>query len=73
MAINAIVVDGENVQHLFIGLNRENVESLLRDHVFTLPSGAVPVLTEGKSDIVVLFGETDDDLAERFLATLRAV
>ena len=29
MAIKAIIVDNENVQHLIIGLNREDVESLL--------------------------------------------
>ena len=37
MAVKAIVVDDENVQHLIIGLNREDIESLLRGDVFTLP------------------------------------
>jgi hypothetical protein len=45
MAIKAIAVDEENVQHLVIGLNRENMESLLRGDVFKLPGGPVPVLT----------------------------
>ena len=73
MAVKAIVEDGENVQHLIIGLNREDVESLLRGEVFTLPSGQVPVLTEDKSDIVLLFAETDEDLGRRFPAALRPV
>ena len=51
------------MQHLVIGLNRENIESLLRGDVFTLPGGPVPVLTANKSDIVLVFAETDKDLA----------
>jgi hypothetical protein len=73
MAVKAIVVDDENVQHLIIGLNREDVESLLKGEVFTLPSGQVPVLTEDKSDIVLLFAETDEDLGRRFPPALRPV
>ena len=65
MAVKAIVVDGDKIQHLIIGLNREDVESLLRGDVLTLPSGQVPVLTEDKSDIVLLFAETDEDLGRR--------
>jgi hypothetical protein len=42
MAVKAIVVDDENVHYLIIGLNRQNIESLLRGDVFTLPSGASP-------------------------------
>jgi hypothetical protein len=49
------------------------VESLLRGDVFTLPSGSVPVLTEDKSDIVLLFAETDEDLEKRFPPALRPV
>ena len=44
MAIKAVALDDENVQHLIIGLNRENVDSLLRGDVFTLPRGVVPEL-----------------------------
>jgi hypothetical protein len=73
MAIKAIVVDEENVQHLIIGLNREDVEALLQGDVFTLPSGQVPVSTEDKSDIVLLFAETDKDLDKRFPPSLRPV
>ena len=51
MAVKAIVVDGENVQHLIIGLNRDDVESLLRGEVFTLPSGQVPVLTFSRQPV----------------------
>ena len=35
MAVKAIALDDDNVQHLIIGLNRENIESLLRGDVFT--------------------------------------
>ena len=73
MAVKAIVVDGENVQHLIIGLNRGDMDSLLRGDVFTLPSGQVPVLAENKSDIVLLFAETDRDLEKRFPPALRPV
>jgi len=40
MAVKAIVVDDSNIHHLIVGLNRENVESILRGDVFTLPRGA---------------------------------
>ena len=73
MAVKVIGLDDVNVQHLIIGLNRENIEFLLRGGVFILPSGLVPVLTENKSDIVLLFAETDDDLGERFPPVLRPV
>ena len=73
MAAKAIVVDDQNIQHLIIGLSRENIESLLRGEVFVLPSGPVPALTEDKSDIVLLFAETDDDLEKRFPPALRPV
>ena len=67
MAIKAIAVDNSNTQHLLIGLNRENIESLLRGEVFTMPRGAVS-LSE-KSDILLLFAETDEELDARFPAT----
>jgi hypothetical protein len=70
MAVKAIALDDDNVQHLIIGLNRENIESLLRGDVFTLPRGIVPELTPD-SDIVLLFAETDDDLGKRFPPVLR--
>ena len=73
MAIKAIVADEEDIQHLIIGLNREDVESLLRGDVFTLPSGPVPIMTEDKSDIVLLFAESDTDLEKRFPPALRPV
>ena len=71
MAVKAIV-DDENVQHLIIGLNRENIESLLRGDVFRLPRGIVPALT-ADSDIVLVFAETDDDLGKLFPPVLRPV
>ena len=65
MAVKAIALDDQNTQHLIIGLNRENIESLLRGDMFTLPHG-MPVELSANSDIVLLFAETDDDLAKRF-------
>lgn len=49
------------------------MESLLQGDVFTLPRGVVPELTEGASDIVLLFAETDEELAERFPPSMRPV
>jgi hypothetical protein len=72
MAVKAIAVDDENTQHLIIGLNRENVQSILQGDVLTLPRGIVPELTD-TSDIVVLFAETDAALAGRFPPALRPV
>ena len=72
MAVKAIALDDEDTQHLIIGLNRENVESLLRGDVFTLPRGITSTLTEN-SDIALLFAETDEDLKERFPPVLRHV
>jgi hypothetical protein len=72
MAIKAIALDDRNTQHLIIGLNRENVESLLRGDVFTLPHGMAVTLT-GDSDIVLLFAEKDDELRKRFPPSMRPV
>ena len=72
MAVKAIAVDDENTQHLIIGLNRKNVESILRGEVLTLPRGIVPELSEA-SDVVVLFAETDNELGRRFPPALRPV
>ena len=71
-AIKAVAVDDENTQHLIIGLNRDNVDSLLDGDVFTLPHGIAITLTEN-SDIVLLFAETDKDLEKRFPPALRPV
>jgi len=72
MAVEAIALDDENTHHLIIGLNRENVESILRGDVLTLPRGIVLELSEA-SDIVVLFAETDEELGKRFPPALRPV
>jgi hypothetical protein len=72
MGIKAIALDDENTQHLIIGLNRENIESILRGDVFTFRGGVAPSLTED-SNIVVLFAETDDDLGKRFPPSMRPV
>jgi len=65
MAIKAVAVDDKNTQHLIIGLNRENVNSLFYGGVFTLPHGIAIALSEN-SNIVLLFAETDEDLEKRF-------
>ena len=65
-------VDDENRQHLIIGLNRDNVNSLLDGDVFTLPKGIAISLTEN-SDIVLLFAETDEELEKRFPPMLRPI
>jgi hypothetical protein len=67
-----VAVDDENRHHLIIGLNRDNVDSLLDGDVFTLQHGIAITLTEN-SDIVLMFAETDDDLAKRFPPSLRPV
>jgi hypothetical protein len=72
MAINAVAVDEENTQHLIIGLNRDEVNSLLDGEVFRLPKGIDITLTTN-SDIVLLFAETDEDLEKRFPPVLRPV
>ena len=65
MAIKAVAVDDQNTQHLIIGLNRDNINSLLNGDVFTLPKGIAISITEN-SDIVLLFAETDRELEKRF-------
>jgi hypothetical protein len=72
MAIKAVAVDDANTHRLIIGLNRENIESLLRGDVFTLPHG-MPVALSEDSDIVLLFAETDDELGKRFPPSMRPV
>jgi hypothetical protein len=46
MAIKAVLVDESDTHHLVIGLNRENVNSLLDRDVFTLPPGLLSGLNE---------------------------
>jgi hypothetical protein len=70
MAIKAIAVDEEGVHHLVIGLNRENVDSILHGDVFSFPPGMLTGLTES-SDVVVLFAETDQELKTRIPPALR--
>ena len=72
IAIKAVVLDQSGTQHLIIGLNRDNVESLLNGDVFTLPPGMLSGLSED-SDVVLLFAETDQELASRFPPALRRV
>jgi hypothetical protein len=58
MAIKSVVVDESGTHHLTLGLNRENVDSLLNGNVFTFPKGMLSSLSED-SDVVLLFAETD--------------
>lgn len=63
-------MDDSDVHHLIIGLNRENIEAILRGDVCMLPSDFLPNLTH-ESDVVVIFAETDDELGKRFPPALR--
>jgi hypothetical protein len=72
MAIKSVVVDESGTHHLILGLNRENVDSLLNGNVFTFPKGMLSGLSED-SDVVLLFAETDQQLEKRFPPTLRPV
>jgi hypothetical protein len=58
------------IHHLIIGLNRENVETILQDNVLTLPAGFLTGLTE-ESDMTLLFAETDEELERRFPRNVR--
>jgi len=63
MAIKAICSDDVDTIHLLIGLNREDIESILRGDTLTLPHGAVPL--SGHSDILIMFAESDEGLEKR--------
>jgi hypothetical protein len=71
MALKATVVEESGTHHLIIGLNRENVDSIVGGEVFMFPPGVVPLTDE--SEIVILFAETDDEITERFPPALRPV
>jgi hypothetical protein len=72
MAVKAAAVDDKNMEHLIIGLNRDNANCLLNGEVFTLPHG-IPISLTENSDIVLLFAETDEELERRFPPPLRPV
>jgi hypothetical protein len=65
MSIKAVIVDSEDIHHLIIGLNRENVEAILEGNFLALPAGSLTGLTD-ESDVVLLFAETDEELERRF-------
>jgi hypothetical protein len=71
MAIKAICVDDSNTHHVIIGLTREDIDTILRGDVYTLPCGAAPL--SKNSDIVIVFAETDEDLEKRFPPALKPV
>jgi hypothetical protein len=65
MAISATCLDDANTVHLLIGLNREDVESLLLGEVLTVPPGRVPLSED--STVALVLAETDDDLVRNRL------
>jgi hypothetical protein len=65
MAIKATCIDEAQMLHLRIGLNRTNLEALLRGETVTLPADANPLAEE--SDIAVVFAETDEELVQNCL------
>jgi hypothetical protein len=60
MAIKAVCVDDHDTMHLLLGVNRKEVESLLRGDRFTFPPGGVSLSSASK--ITLFFAETDDEL-----------
>ena len=71
MGLKAWFQDENNTTHLLIGLNRENVESLQRGDVFTLPPGEALSLSDD-SDIILIYEDTDEKLVERMKANMPA-
>jgi|GraSoiStandDraft_28_1057319.scaffolds.fasta_scaffold100005_2 hypothetical protein len=65
MVIKAVLADEFGTHHLILGLNREDVESLLNGDVFTLPGGMLSGMSED-CNVELLFAETDDELASHF-------
>jgi hypothetical protein len=72
MPVKAVVVDDAGTQHLIVGLNRANVESILAGEVLTRPRGFPAQLTQA-SYIVILFAETDADIQKCFPPALLPV
>ena len=64
MAVKATCIDDAGTVHLLIGLNRKNIDDLLRGETLTLPPG-VPLTDE--SHIALVFAETDEELVEKRL------
>lgn len=62
MAIKALCADESDNVHLLLGLNRENLESILRGDTFYFPAGALPL--NEKSEIALVFRETDEELGD---------
>jgi hypothetical protein len=65
MSVKAVAGDEVGTQHFIIGLNREDIKSLLKGDVLTLSQGFYPKRTDD-SDVVLLFAETDQDIGKRF-------
>ena len=70
MVIKAVLADEFGTDQLILGLNREDMESLLSGDVFTLPRGMLSGMSED-CNVELLFAETDDEVASRFPLRLR--
>ena len=64
MAIKAIAVDDANTHHLLIGVEQGERGYDLARRCVHLARGAAPLTAD--SDIVIVFAETDEELAMRF-------
>ena len=66
MSVKATCIDDRRVVHLRIGLNRENIESILAGQVLILPRSRGIQLSD-ESDIDIVFAETDEELRKKHL------
>ena len=68
MAVKVTCTDDLNTEHLVIGLNLQDIESLLRGERVTLTRGKTVTLGTN-SDVAIVFGQTDQDLVQHRLPT----
>jgi len=66
MSVRATCIDDRSVVHLRIGLNRENIETILAGGILTLPRKRGIQLSD-ESDIDIVFAETDEELMKKHL------
>ena len=70
MVIKAVLTDELGTHHLMLGLNRDDVESLLNGDIFRLPRGMLSGMSDD-CNVELLFAETDDELASHLQPRLR--
>lgn len=70
MAIKAVAIDDTGTRHLVIGLNRENMNTLLNGNILILPTGYLAGLTED-GYVVLMFAETEKGVLKMFPPALR--